>query len=84
MCDAIWENPSDVTLGHFQEIRKIGPMSIFCQNYVFIKLLFYNILSIISENILVKLTCLVLKNLSYECAAEVLSLNTTKTVNLSK
>ncbi len=29
ICDAIWENPSDVALGRFQEIRKIGRMS-FC------------------------------------------------------
>ncbi len=63
-------------------------MQFFCQNYVFIKVLFYNILSIISENILAKFTCLVQKNnnllfFSYERAAEVLSFNTTKTVNLS-
>ncbi len=55
--DAIWESPLDVALGHFQEIGKIG-----CQNEVFIQLLFYNILSIISENILAKLSCLVQKN----------------------
>ncbi len=29
ICDAIWENPSDVVLGRFQEIRKIGRMSFF-------------------------------------------------------
>jgi len=37
-------------------------MSVFCQNWVFIKLLFYNILSIISEYILGKFTSLVQKN----------------------
>ncbi len=46
--DAIWENPSDVALGRFQEIRKIGRMSFFFVKIRF-SLNYYSITSDLSS-----------------------------------
>ncbi len=42
--------------------RSMSNVNCFCQNWVFIKLLLFNIFSIISGNNLVKLACIVQKN----------------------